>query len=268
MTAPNDLTLMQRFVSGDAVLEANQTLRIQPANHIRQLFGRKGKLLATAFDQALPSRIEVRRDTEYTDVLRQILLDHHFVPTGQGLDSPVVSYTHHPVPAGYNLVCTPARQLWKQWWSHPSRLSRRHQQTDLFVLADQTWQPIRSIALNSSTLYVETQCGESVHHGDDPLVWLEKTRGAVAEQTQIWAPSPKAPASPAGPHPQQPVLPVRATTRAAVVDPTLAPAVYALEDKIYVHTTSGLVIIEGEKLKAYGAVPRRRTVGAGASRKG
>ncbi|MEP0929565.1 MULTISPECIES: hypothetical protein [Cyanophyceae] len=87
MTSLDDLTLLQWFVSGDATLEANQSLRLQPANNVRQLLGRKGSLLATAYDATTPARIEVRRHTDYTNVLHQVLIDHHFLPVGQGLDS-------------------------------------------------------------------------------------------------------------------------------------------------------------------------------------
>lgn len=103
MTSLDDLTLMQWFVSGDAILEANQSLRVQPANNLRQLLGRKGLLLATAYDAAIPPRIEVRRSTDYTDVLHQILIDHQFMPVGQGLDSQVLCYTYSPIPQGYRI---------------------------------------------------------------------------------------------------------------------------------------------------------------------
>jgi hypothetical protein len=245
MTSLDDLTLMQWFVSGDATLEANQSLRIQPANNLRQLLGRKGSLLATAFDAAMPPRIEVRRNTDYTDVLHQILIDHHFVPVGQGLDSQVLCYAHSPIPEGYHLVYAQARQLWKQWWSHSSRLADRHLQLDLFVLAEHQWYPIRSIVLNSSTLYIETLRGETAHHGDDMMVWLEKAPPEAIEKTQLWAPPPQVAVA------QTPEVRSGQTAIAAEVDPTLAPVVYALDDKIYVQTSIGVVVIEGENLKAY-----------------
>jgi hypothetical protein len=253
MTVLDDLTLMQWFVSGDATLEANQTLRIQPTTNARQLFGRKGRLLATAFDQALPPRIEVRKGTDYTEILHQILVDHHFVPIGQGLDSQVLSYSLYPIPEGYHLVYAEARQLWKAWWTHPSHLNERHLQLDLFVLAEHQWYPIRNIALNSSTLYVETLRGETVHHGDDLMVWLEKEPVEAIEHTQLWAPPPRAGSTQAIPTPLSAQAATAATPAAitAVVDPTLAPVVYALDDKIYVQTSMGVVIIEGQHLKAY-----------------
>lgn len=269
MTSLDDLTLMQWFVSGDATLEANQSLRIQPANTLRQLLGRKGSLLATAFDASMPPRIEVRRATDYTKVLHQILIDHHYVPMGQGLDSQVLCYAYYPIPAGYRIVYGQARQLWKAWWTHPSHLSDRHLQTDLFVLANQKWYPVRDITLNSATLYVETLRGETAHHSDDMMVWLEKDPCDETDQTCFWAaPAVKAELAKAeSPSPvvvtQSEVSPLVAAPpppprRAAVqsrpqatVDPALAPVVYALDGKVYVHTAVGLIVVEGEHLKAY-----------------
>jgi hypothetical protein len=196
MTSLDDLTLLQWFVSGDATLEANQSLRIQPANNLRQLLGRKGSLLATAYDAALPPRIEIRRDTDYAEVLHQVLLDHHFLPIGQGLESHVLCYAHYPIPTGYHLNYAQARQLWKQWWMHASRLKNRQLQLDLFVLASGQWYPVREIAINSGTLYVDTLRGESVHHGDDMMAWLEKDSCKEDDETCLWAPPPE-PARPA-----------------------------------------------------------------------
>jgi hypothetical protein len=261
MTSLDDLTLLQWFVSGDASLESNQALRIQPANNLRQLLGRKGSLLATAYDAAIPPRVEVRRNTDYTDVLHQILVDHHFVPIGQGLDSHVLCYAHYPIPEGYHIVYGQARQLWKQWWSHASRLSDRHLQLDLFVLTIQQWYPVREIAINNGTLYIETLRGETVHHGDDMMVWLEKDRCEEADKTCFWAPlAPKSAPAPQAvapliaplSAPAQPPQPVAQAT----VDPSLAPMVYALDGKVYVQTALGVVIVEGENLKAYKPAPQ------------
>ncbi|WP_017297441.1 hypothetical protein [Nodosilinea nodulosa] len=270
MTSLDDITLLQWFVSGDATLEANQSLRIQPANSLRQLLGRKGLLLATAYDAAMPPRIEVRRNTDYADLLHQILIDHHFVPMGQGLGSHVLCYAHYPIPEGYRIVYGQARQLWKLWWTHPSHLRDRHLQLDLFVLVKAQWYPVREIAINSGTLYVETLRGETVHHGDDMMVWLEKDLCEESDKTCFWAPPPAQPApAPAAAMPSAsaplPSLrsagartslahyPPPAPGSSTAVDPTLAPVVYALNGKVYVQTAVGVVIVEGDNLKAYGA---------------
>lgn len=275
MNSLDDLTLVQWFVSGDATLEANQSLRIQPANNLRQLLGRKGSLLATAYDAALPPRIEIRRRTDYTDVLHQVLLEHHFLPVGQGLESQVLCYAHYPIPEGYRTNYTQARQLWKQWWLQSSRLGHHKVQLDLFVLAGDQWYPIRNIAINSGTLYVETLRGESVYHGDDMMAWLEKDSCKEGDETCFWAPPPELPEPN---HPAEPPIsgastspvgsPVRLPRPAqnslaapdpqAIVDPTLAPVVYALDGKIYVQTAVGVVVIEGRELKASAANPAIR----------
>lgn len=273
MTSLDDLTLLQWFVSGDATLEANQSLRVQPANNLRQLLGRRGGLLATAYDAAMPPQIDVRCDTDYTAILHQILLDHHFVPTGQGLDSQVLSYGYYPVPEGYHIFYGQARQLWKLWWTHPSHLNDRHLQSDLFVLSHKQWYPVRDIAINSGTLYVETLRGESVHHGDDMVVWLEKDQCEEGDQTCFWTPpvaqpdqsaaTAAAPERSSLPSPRASGFGVSLTPPApnipapqAEVAPNLAPVVYALDGRVYVQTAVGVVIIEGDNLKAYGTAPQ------------
>lgn len=266
MTSLDDLTLLQWFVSGDATLEANQSLRIQPANNLRQLLGRKGSLLATAYDAITPARIEVRRHTDYTDVLHQVLIDHHFLPIGQGLDSQVLCYAHHPIPQGYRVNYAAARQMWKQWWIQHSRRGNRPLQLDLLVLVSNQWYPIRDIAINSGTLYVDTLRGENVYHGDDMVAWLEKEPCEEGDKTCFWAPPPAqaAPTPPAEPPAAAGTVPVRGPAPAppppripvapapqATVDPTLAPVVYALDGKVYIQTAVGVVVVEGKELKAY-----------------
>jgi len=261
MTSLDDLTLMQWFVSGDAILEANQSLRVQPANNLRQLLGRKGLLLATAYDAAIPPRIEVRRSTDYTDVLHQILIDHQFMPVGQGLDSQVLCYTYSPIPQGYRINYTEARQLWKHWWMSVGRLRQRNLQLDLFVLTQNQWYPIREIAVNSGTLYIETLRGETVHQGGDMMVWLEKDSGEEPEKTQVWA-SPAAKVEPAPATKVEAAVPP-APAPQPIASPALASVVCTREGKIYVKTALGVVVIEGDNLKAYGLAPRAAAVGVG-----
>lgn len=274
MTSLDDLTLLQLFASGDATLEANQSLHVQPANDLRQLLGRKGLLLATAYDAAMPPRIEVRRDTDYTAVLHQVLLDHHFVPIGQELDSQVLCYAYSPVPQGYHLNYTPARQLWKQWWIRSNRQAKRKLQLDLFVLTKNKWYPVRDIGLSSGTLYVETLRGETAHHGDDMVVWLEKDTEEEADKTRILAspaaaPSPATQTQPVDASSQSPSTPAPTVAPASVLltdpvlkraTPTMASVVCTREGKVYVKTAAGVLVIEGDNLKAYSLAHRRAAV--------
>lgn len=279
MTTLDDLTLLQWFVSGDATLEANQSLRIQPANSLRQLLGRKGLLLATAYDAAVPPRIEVRRDTDYSNLLHQILLDYHFMPIGQGLDSQVLRYAHAIIPVGYQMHCTEARQLWKQWWMRWSRKSNRSLQLDLLVFAQNQWYPIRDIAINSGTLYIETLRGETVHYGDDTIVWLEKDSTEAGEETRFWASTAAKDAPAAAPGPEEATASPQPVTKPAQeillppcsltppsatptdqppnpAQPALASVACTRAGKVYVKTAVGVLVIEGENLKAYSLARR------------
>lgn len=280
----DDLTLLQWFVSGDATLEANSNLRIQPTNNLRQLFSRRGALVATAYDAALPSQIVVQRDTDYTAVLHQTLLDHHYVPVGQTANSLGITYTYHPVPDGYQIHYTPARDLWKTWWRLPYQHAHKHLQLDLFAFTHDKWYPIRDITLNRSTLYVETLRGETIYGGDDLMVWLQKEPDDEAEKTQFWAASPplgslldqpKAvddtaqamkpqPASTSArsqprvlkPVPSPTAQPAQPLVKSpATVDASLNAVVRAAHNRLYIRTPLGTVIVEGDNLKAYGKVP-------------
>jgi hypothetical protein len=273
MSTLDDLTLLQWFASGDATLEANNNLRVQPTNNLRQLFTYRGALLATAYDKALPPQIVVRRDTDYAAVLHQILLDYHYVPVGQALDSQGLTYSYHPIPDGYHIYYTPARDLWKKWWRLPYQHTHKHLQLNLFTLTHDKWYPIRDITLNRGTLYVETLRGETVHGGDESIVWLEKDQDDAAEKTQAWTTPQKAvPTVPtdipqadssqppsvltALPHPPAPPTPPLPKTPVAV-DASLESVVRAIKNRLYIRTPLGIVIVEGDNLKAYGKVPSK-----------
>jgi len=280
----DDLTLLQWFVSGDATLEANGNLRIQPTNKLRQLFSRRGALVGTAYDAALPPQIVVQRDTDYTAVLHQVLLDHHYVPVGQAVNSLGITYKYHPVPDGYQIHYTPARDLWKTWWRLPYQHAHKHLQLELFALTQDKWYPIRDITLNRGTLYVETLRGETIHGGDDLMVWLQKDSDDEAEKTQFWAASPPLGSVPDQPNaadttapvmkPQPTPTPARSQPRvlkpvpsptaqsaqplvksAATVDASLNAVVRAAHNRLYIRTSLGTVVVEGDNLKAYGKVP-------------
>ena len=115
MSALDDLSLLQFFVSGGAVLEANANLRIEPLNQLRQLFTTRGMLLATADDQTLPPSIHLRPATKYTKALHQTLLENDFVPIDLAKKNKIVRYEYHPVPNGYSHACDVASRLWKKW---------------------------------------------------------------------------------------------------------------------------------------------------------
>lgn len=194
----DDLTLLQWFIAGDASLNSNRNIRVQPTGHLRQLFHRTGALLATAYDQAFPQKVAVRGRTAYTKVIHQILLDHEFVPISGLDDDGHIQYEHHPIPQGMAIHCEPARNLWKRWWRDRHRLSRPQLAAQMMTLTKQRWRPIQDISLNRGTLYISADDRETVHRGQDQVVWLEPT---VEDTTVAWSAASPAPHPPQGCHP-------------------------------------------------------------------
>jgi len=186
----DDLTLLQWFVAGDASLKSNRNIRVQPTGHLRQLFHRTGAVLATAYDDAFPQKIAVRNHTAYTKVIHQTLLDHEFVPISGLNEDGHIEYEHHPIPEGMAIHCEPARNLWKRWWRDRHRPSQVQLAAQLMTLTKQHWRPIEDISVNRGTLYVNAGDWETVHQGEDQIVWLAPSPEDATVAWSAAAPSP------------------------------------------------------------------------------
>lgn len=249
----DDLTLLQLFVSGDATLEANKSLRVQPTEKVRQLFTSDGSLLASAYDSKLPPTICLRMGTRYTSILHQTLIDNHYVPISNLMTNRTVFYEYHPVPRNFVIRCDSALNLWKSWWQDRKHYSRRQEKSLLQILASGKWRFIEKIVLNRSTLYVTADNHESVFQGDDKIIWLEQD---YAEATVVLPQPPEAttanfPAS-------QSEEPPKSHDR-MVADGSLGNnvRVYNLDNsalrfrgnKLYIPTPTGEIVLVGEQLK-------------------
>jgi len=269
MATLDDLSLVRLFVQGDACLTSNQNLKIQPADKDCQLMDHHGQLLAVAQLQALPPTICVRRQTDYTELLQKTLLVYDYVPVGCNTDTDICRYEYHPVPAGYELRYTQARELWKSWWTRRRRLQRQAVQTDLLIFTKREWYPVRDIILNQGTLFIKTYLGETAHQGNDWVVWLEKDRSeetqylpakAAREEALSQPDQPAAaPASETAPLPQPPIRrvpapapqPSRATAKQSQETPTLDDVVRYERGRLCIRTPLGDVIVEGDNLRCY-----------------
>ncbi|NEQ43519.1 MAG: hypothetical protein F6K00_08145 [Leptolyngbya sp. SIOISBB] len=249
MAILNDRSLLQLFVSGDASLEANTNLRVEPLNHLRQLFTTRGMLLATADDQALPPYVHLRAATKYIDALHETLLGHDFVPINLAENNKIVRYEYHPAPNEYRHAWGVANHLWRKWWKRPER-SRNHQSDDtgFMVLHGGDWHTIQEIVLNRSALYITSSQGESVLQGNDQTIWLERYEEAEAavfpsahnsarrssQMTDVVSPQP-----------------AQLTTKGSStkpICPTLVPVVRHSEGKYYIKTAIGEVVVAGGML--------------------
>ena len=247
----DDLTLLQLFVSGDVHLEANRNLRVEPVNCQRQLFSRDGALLATAHDQAFPPCILLRGGTKYTSVLHQTLIDHHLIPVTGLLADGCTRYEYHPVPKDCLIHCDPARNLWKRWWQDQKRFTKQSNDATLQILVNGQWQAIDNIVLNRSTLYITAANHETICHGDDNIVWLEQeeleaTVLVLPELASVSNPLPAPP--PRGnlePETEHQTVPNHKTLFYRLDN----PEVKVQEDKIYIQTPFGEVVLMGESIK-------------------
>ncbi|HEY9736764.1 MAG TPA: hypothetical protein V6D06_10795 [Trichocoleus sp.] len=260
MSRPDDITLIQRFIAGGDALESNQNLRVLPANDQLQLLSRRGLVLAISDPAAHPPTIAIRSTSEFSEILNKVLLAHHYIPVGQAADVHFLNYQHCPIPSNYTVSYSPARDLWKQWWVRRNELLRMGLQMDLLVLTRGKWYPVRDIILAQSTLYISTHLGETAHMADDKIVWLEKD--TVTTETKILPPlrgttppQEAAPKRPPGPTPtsapvSQSPAPAAQCSEIAVSN-VLQSVVRCVAGKLYIRTTMGEVVVEGNQLKCY-----------------
>jgi hypothetical protein len=217
----NDLTLLQWFAAGDASLESNKNLRVQPTGELRQLFTHKGMLLATAHDGAFPPYISLRMGTKYTPVLHETLLEHDFISVTGITTHGCRLYEFHPVPAGFAMHCESARQLWKKWRQDRQRFLKQKSSFVAQVLMEGEWREIQQISLNQSTLYIDVLVNgvtkDSIYQSEDQIIWIEEEE--EGETTVFFAGLPPTAT-------QQPAFvqrPAPTEQSAAVQQPTPAP---------------------------------------------
>ncbi len=232
----DDLTLIQRFVEGKASLECNPNLRVESTQDTIRLSTKKGAFLAAVKLAINIQSAFVRQESQYWEVISQILVEHSFMPTGvteQGL----MRYEHHAIPSGYEMKYTEARSLWKAWRTQPQQRSAQPVQ-NLLIHTPKGWQSVQAISISQELLFVETladgQAEELMFHSSDRLVWLSP----VEEQpkTQIFA------------HASLTEQPSEAVSDSLQI---LSKLIQMQDGKLYVQTAQGKVVIEGSDLRVH-----------------
>jgi hypothetical protein len=251
----DDLTLLRFFVAGEIYFEANKNLRVEPVKQgQRQLFSRDGALLAHAHDQALPPHIMLRLGTKYTSVLHQALLEYHLIPVTGTLPGGCSRYEYYPLPHGFISRCEPARNLWKRWWQDRKRFAKPSADQSIRILVKGQWSAVETIVLNRGTLYIMAAGHEAIHQGEDEMVWLEQEE---AEATVLVAP-PTHNTTQAR-TPKQPAVAPPTTAKPPAASPKTffypldSSAVSLEQDKLYIQTPFGEVVVMGEALKKLSA---------------
>ena len=236
INALDDLTLIQRFVEGKASLECNPNLRIESTQDTIRLSTKKGAFLAAVKLTPNVRSAFVRQESQYWEVISQILIEHSFMPMGL-TEQDLMRYEYHAIPAGYEMKYTEARSLWKAWRAQLYPRSAQPTQP-LLIHTSKGWQSVQAINISQGLLFVETladgQADELMFHGGDRIVWLSP----IEEQpkTQIFA---HAALTKQAPEPVSDSLQI------------LSKLIQMKDGKLYIQTAQGKVVIEGSDLRVH-----------------
>jgi hypothetical protein len=264
MTALDDTTLINKFIRGEVSLAANQNLRVEVAFEVVQLLTKRGILLATASleGEHQTRTIVVRQNSDYWQLMHRLLAESRFMLIEPAEQSGFVKYEERPVPAGYKLYCTEARQLWKAWWTNIRHGNRHSIQLELLIFQRNTWYPVREIACNQGTLFVKTLAAEIALQGNDLIAWLQKGESPIDQHLDQKLPVPQPTTQKVSV--SEAVSPSRSIefngaveskpTRPAaqmVAGADLSTVIRHSQGKLYVTTALGEVVIEGIDLKVW-----------------
>jgi hypothetical protein len=192
-TQIDDISLLIHFIEGDVVLASNYRLRIQPAQDLFQLFTSRGQLIAWANHRQFPPRIGVRPISEYSELLREILLQHEFMPIGFNNSKQFMEYEYHPIPQDHELSFTLAQDFWKYWWANRKRLVGAKKELEILVFTQQRWEIVEDVAFQAETLFITTSEGETALHSQDYLAWIQPMAAKDEdEKTVCFAADPSA----------------------------------------------------------------------------
>lgn len=171
----DDAKLIESFAQGETQPLITKNLRIESAWKTVQLTTSKGEMIGILKMSEEHPYALTKYDSEYWDLIHQILIDNQFVPFGKSNNQPgFFQYQKHDVPKGYKIRYTEARILWKAWWPKQRRQRRYEIQLDMLVFRQNRWYPIQDIVVNDAIFYVKTLVGEITLSMSDYIVWLEK----------------------------------------------------------------------------------------------
>lgn len=261
----DDETLIQQFVNGEVTLAANQNLRVESAFQSTQLLAKRGGLIAAIKKVGDRSVVLLRQKSDYTELIHQILLKCHVIPTGMADQAEFEQYQKSEIPAGYQVNYTEARALWKEWWKNTRQSNPYSIQIELLIFARNTWYPVRNIVCNDSNLFVATLATEVAFQGSERIVWLSRqsaplpasaarplTCPAPASLNQSTralsvASSASVAAVPAAVVPNPSVS--RETLDGRAFNPDLRQVLRFRQGKLYITTALGEIVVEGRDLK-------------------
>jgi hypothetical protein len=174
MNPPDDATLIEQFVSGNAALTANQNLKIEPAFGTNQLLTKAGGVLATIDLTVKPTVVEVRQGCDYWTLLHKSLSDRGFMITGLSTQVEFMRYEAQMIPAGYKMHCTEAKILWEAWSDSVQSFNSRDIRLDVLIRDRGDWYPIQEVACQRGIVSIQTLINTLSLQDGDYVTWLKR----------------------------------------------------------------------------------------------
>lgn len=177
MNIPDDATLIEQFVSGDASL-ANQNLKIDPAFEANQLLTKTGGLLATLNLTTQPTAVDVRQGCNYWPLLHEALSDRGFMMTGLAPQFGFMRYEAQTIPDGYQMNCTEAKALYEIYSSIAAGGDRSDIRLDVLIFDRGAWYPIQEVTAQRGIVSIQTLITTLSLQDGDYVTWLKRLDAA------------------------------------------------------------------------------------------
>uniref|UniRef100_B8HXI9 Uncharacterized protein n=1 Tax=Cyanothece sp. (strain PCC 7425 / ATCC 29141) TaxID=395961 RepID=B8HXI9_CYAP4 len=183
----DDKTLVYSFVKGfmqsQSLLLCNSNLRTEPVCGSVQLLSKKEGVLATAQMHETPLTVLVKQKTSYWSLVHTALVEACYFPLPKNIKDVCFKYQHREIPAGYEVHCTSAKELWRVCWGS-GHAKRYGIPMDLLIFSQgslqrkSTWHPIKGMDSRDGRLFIKLLGGEESFGIDDLVVWLKKSDNA------------------------------------------------------------------------------------------
>jgi hypothetical protein len=180
----SDEALIEKFVDGflqgHVSLLSNQKLRTEPLFDSMQLLASREGVLATAKVKAAPIGMIVRRTSSYWELLHQALLAQSFYPLMPAPQEGCYIYRFVEEPAGYELHCTTAKELWRACWGRGYSM-RSGIPLDLLVWrqgpagSKENWYSLRGMDCEQGQLMVKMLGWSTTIDSGELIVWAKQT---------------------------------------------------------------------------------------------
>jgi len=174
MNPPDDVTLIEQFVSARAILTTNQNLKIEPVLGTNRLLTKTGELLATIDLTTKPTIVDVRQGCDYWILLHQALSDRGFMIIGLSSQPGLMRYEAHLIPVGYKMHCAEAKSLWEIWSDRVKSFNCRDIRLDILLFDRGAWYPIQEVGCQRGVVSIQTLITTLNLQDGDYVTWLKQ----------------------------------------------------------------------------------------------